>query len=197
MFILAKSEEIPVEIERNRKVALEYANVIRQNIELLEEKTPIATIHNKPIPKGEFKLRKKILESTREDVKDVEIEALNSVIRDRQKEQLLERLGIAVSEEDVLQEIEFEKRAISILDKDEQHFVKEYISTLGMTEEEYWTKYRPLELKRYLTHVRVQHYVKENRVQYNELDDVEVKIIDEDYKSIFIKIGLETPQNNE
>lgn len=61
-----------------------------------------------------------------------------------------------------------EKEAVYSGDDEETvKFFEAYIENLGLTKEEYWNEYRPPELKRYLTHLKVQEHVFKKHIKNN------------------------------
>lgn len=141
---------------------MESAKFVGQNKHLFDDKAVIATIEGKPIYRGEFEFVKKNYElSGNLSGKDADRTAFEQLALNKYEEYLTEELGISVTQEEI-QKTLIDERDLIYKDEESLNFFEDYILALNMTEEEYWSRYRPLQLKKYLTHVKLQNYL------YNE-----------------------------
>jgi len=95
-------------------------------------------------------------------------------------------------------------------DEEAAAFHKEYLSALGLTEEEYWAEFKTMETRRFLIRLRAQEVLRikmeqgihelqigdsdiqfemdENNSVEIDLSNIEVQIIDEEYRDLLANI---------
>lgn len=182
-FFISNTTNAEKEID-GEALSLKIAAVIGQNKELLEDKTIVGEINGEPLYKGEILLRKKIYDVENGSSSSHYKAALESIIQEKSEDILARELGISVSQEEILQDIERDQYITYSVYNDEQlEFFRQYVSELGLTEEAYWNEYRPNEVLRYYTHKKIQHYFENNPTSKN-LMNFDYEITDEEIKSL-------------
>jgi|GEM_PF-5776220 len=196
--------------ELNQRLILESAERIRESGILNEEDRVIGFIEELPIYRSELELIRLSpgLPGETEGPGDYST-AYRKVLLRKVEELILQEYGEIPTENEIRQVTEQqEEMMLHDTDDEMEAFHKEYLSTLGLTEDEYWAEFKPIETRRFLIMLRAQEVLRikmeqgihelkigDSHIQF-ELDDnndveidlsnIEVQIIDEEYRDLLI-----------
>lgn len=165
-----------------QQIMLSQAKEIANNKDLLENKTVIGDVEGQPLYAEEIELFAKNLKA--ENISDPYKKALDHLKKIKKDAIFAEKNGIVVTDDEVKQYTDSQRAKFNdpaATGQDVIDFMRQYISTLGLTEDEYWNDYKPLENKRYLIHLKVEKYLKHNNLEPVNVDDIKYNITDQNY----------------
>jgi len=159
----------------NMQLALGIAENIKDSGLIFEEDKVIGYVNDLPIYRSEVELRKIFMDGMNKSVSPDDYRtAFNKVLIEKQELLILEEYDALVTEEEIDQFNDYQKEILysnTDYPKDDEEqiaFHKEYVSALGLTEEEYWDVYKPTETSRHLTHLRVQELLRAELSKEND-----------------------------
>ena len=140
----------------------------------------IGDVNGKPIFADELEFRYKLALAMGDDAPYES--AINSIQLMEAEKQFAEANNILVTSNEV---VEYTNEQRDIVDNqaedDLRNGIKEFISELGMSEDEYWTDYKFEENSRYLLHLKVLQYQRNNDIDDLELDNTPIRITEKAY----------------
>ncbi|MBN4051167.1 hypothetical protein JYT99_02930 [bacterium AH-315-E09] len=162
-------------------LAIELASVIRESKELTRDRTEIAIVDGLPIYNDELELRKRIFDVIERNENDSNYNlAFNWILLRKHEAKVARKLGLSVTDEEISREIEAEKEAVYSPSNNYMSKFRQYVSELGLTEDEYWSDYRRKELRRYLTYLKVKNIAS---VVQKDVSSIKFDITDLYYRS--------------
>jgi hypothetical protein len=165
----------------NQAKAIEEAKLIAAIPGIFTEKTSIGEIEGITLYSQEMELvaaRTKAFGSSN-PYKD----ALQRLKEYKHYEKLAEKYGITVSNEEISEYIAEQRDMFdNAPDPEVQSFMKDYCSALQMTEDEYWSIFKPIEAKRLFMKSKVDVYLESKGIKDISLDAIEYSIFDTEYQ---------------
>ena len=143
---------------------LNIANKVNGKSKLLNDDTVIAIVNGQEVYKGELEYRKVLYDANNQSqgVDDYKT-PFEKICLEKYEKYYAEKNDLKVTEEEIAKEISHEKeQSIEIKNDD---FLNKYIENLGLTQEQYWNEYRPIEIERYFTHLKVINHIYENNLE--------------------------------
>lgn len=138
---------------------LEIAKKVSGKYELLKDDTVIAVVNGQEVYKGELEYRKALYDANNQFKGPDDYKTpFEKIALEKYEKHYAGKNNIKVTEEEVAKEITEEKEELF---KDDD-FLNQYMENLGLTQEQYWNEYRPIEIERYLTHLKVINHIYEN-----------------------------------
>ncbi|KKC28550.1 hypothetical protein CDSM653_02468 [Caldanaerobacter subterraneus subsp. pacificus DSM 12653] len=132
----------------------------------------IAEVNGIPIYKNEFELRKGLALASGVQADNIDDYVLQKLIKEKVQEYLASKYNIRVSESEINEYIEKEKKEFNEYPEAKKK-LDELINASGMTEDEYWNTYERYNARRILLFNKLYNFIVEEGMKKGELKKVE------------------------
>ncbi|MDP9750176.1 SurA N-terminal domain-containing protein [Thermoanaerobacter pentosaceus] len=146
----------------------------------------IAEVNGIPIYKNEFELRKGLALASGVQADNIDDYILQKLIKEKVQEYLASKYNIKVSEGEINEYIEKEKKEFNEYPEAKKK-LDELIAASGMTEDEYWNTYERYNARRILLFNKLYNFIVEEGIKRGELKKAEQMTSDvqNEYKIYF------------
>lgn len=146
----------------------------------------IAEVNGIPIYKNEFELRKGLALASGLQADNIDDYVLQKLIKEKVQEYLASKYNIKVSEGEINEYIEKEKKEFNEYPEAKKK-LDELIAASGMTEDEYWNTYERYNARRILLFNKLYNFIVEEGIKRGELKKAEQMTSDvqNEYKIYF------------
>ncbi len=146
----------------------------------------IAEVNGIPIYKNEFELRKGLALASGLQADNIDDYILQKLIKEKVQEYLASKYNIKVSEGEINEYIEKEKKEFNEYPEAKKK-LDELIAASGMTEDEYWNTYERYNARRILLFNKLYNFIVEEGIKRGELKKAEQMTSDvqNEYKIYF------------
>lgn len=153
---------------------------VLKNIEGIES-TVIGEVAGEPVYDDEFMVR--YAKAVASKSLDPYNETVDAITRLKEELAFVKDKNIEVTQEEVIkytnqQRDWYEKK----VDPELRAGIKNIISSLGLSEDEYWSEYKILENTKYLNHINTIEYLEQHDMTSIPLNNSDFRVIDNDYR---------------